>query len=183
MALSELQRKKMTRLFEVLDVNHDGFLEEADYTRRAEAFAGIRGWSDDSTQYREHLDFTREDWRSLRRFVDHDGDGWVTLEEFLAFAEMLVSDLQAVEAYAHTDALLLFKAMDADDDGRITAREYGGYLRVYDLDASLADDFFRRVDLDRDGFITGWELEEAMRDFLLSSDPEAAGNYLYGSLP
>lgn len=182
MALSELQRKKMTRWFEVLDVNHDGFLEESDFTRRADVFADLRGWAEDSTPYREHLDFTREDWRSLRAFADRDGDGRVTCAEFLAFAEDLLSDLQAVEAYAYTDALLVFKGMDADDDGKITSAEYGEYLRVYDLDSSLAADFFRRVDLDRDGYITGWELVEAMRDFLLSDEPEDAGNYLYGPL-
>lgn len=182
MAMSDLQRKKMTRLFEVMDVNGDGFLEEADYTRRADVFADQRGWAHDSAHYREHLDFNREDWRALREFADRDGDGRVTRDEFLAFAEDLLADLQAVEAYAYTDALLLFKAMDADDDGRITAEEYARYLQIYGLDASLAEDFFRRADLDHDGYITHWELVEAMRDFLLAPHPEAAGNYLYGPL-
>jgi Ca2+-binding EF-hand superfamily protein len=182
MALSELQRKKIHRLFEVMDVDGDGFLEEVDFTRRADVFAEMRGWTEGSSQYRDHLDFTRDDWRSLRDFADRDGDGRVTRAEFVAFSEDLLSDLQAVEAYAYTDALLIFKAMDADDDGRITAGEYGAYLRTYGLDESAAAEFFRRVDLDRDGYITAWELVEAMRDFLLSSEPEAAGNYLYGPL-
>lgn len=180
MPLSVLQQKKMSRWFDVLDADGDGFLEEADFTRRAGVFARIRGWSPDSERYREHLEFTLQDWRGLRRFTDADRDGRVTREEFLAFAGDLLSDLQAVEAYAYTDALLLFKAMDADDDGRITAEEYRTFLREYGLDAAIADDFFRRVDLDRDGRISAWELEEAVRDFLLSSDPAAAGNHLYG---
>lgn len=69
-----------------------------------------------------------------------------------------------------------------DGDGWVAADEYRTCLDVSGLYASLAETFFRRADLDRDGNFTGRELVEAMRDFLLGSDAEAAGNYLYGAL-
>ncbi len=182
MPLTDFQRIKLGKMFDVFDINHDGRLEEEDYTRRAHSFARERGWTEDSPEYQEHLDFTLADWRNLQQSADADSDGQVTRDEFLDFADQMLSDPFALEEYAYHDAELVFKAMDADGDGKITAEEYKMYLRVYDLNDAYAHYFFERMDADGDGFITREELIQALQEFLFSENFEAPGNFLFGPL-
>lgn len=182
MALSDFQRFKLNRMFEVYDVDGDGCIEEEDFTRRAHLFAEERGWADDSAEFREHFAFTLADWQNLRGATDADGDGRVTRAEFLAFAEAMLGDAAALEQYAYQDADLIFRAMDADADDRITANEYKMFLRVYHIDPDHANYFFARLDRDSDGFVSREEIRQALQEYLFSDDLEAPGNYLYGPL-
>jgi Ca2+-binding EF-hand superfamily protein len=180
--MSDFQRIKLARMFDVLDLNGDGYLEEEDFTRRAHQFAEERGWSWDSRDYREQLDFTRGDWHHLQQSTDADRDGRVTRDEFLGFADAMLADPDALEQYAYADADLIFRAMDSDDDGRITADEYRMYLRVYHIDGAHARPLFERLDTDGDGFVTRDEILLALKDYLFSDDYEAPGNFLFGPI-
>lgn len=182
MAMTDFQRMKVGKMFDVFDLDGDGMLQEADYTRRARSFAQERGWTEESPEYREQLDFTLSDWRTMQQAADGDGDGRVTRDEFVGFADRMLGDPAARERYADEDAALVFKAMDTDGDGRITAEEYQIYLRVYDLEPANADYFFERMDQDGDGFITRDEFLQAMKEFLFSEEFEAPGNFLFGPL-
>ena len=182
MPLTDFQRQKLTRMFDVYDIDGDGRLQEQDFTRRAHLFAQQRGWDDESADFREQLDFTLADWQNLQQNTDADGDGAVTREEFLGFADQMLADPDALEQYAYQDADLIFRAMDSDKDGRITAEEYEMYLRVYRIDGKNAHDFFRRIDTDGDGFVSRDEITRALKEFLFSDDRNAPGNFLYGRL-
>ena len=182
MPMSDFQRMKIARLFDVFDLNGDGYLEEEDFTRRAHQFAEERGWSFDSHDYREQLEFTREDWNNLREATDSDRDGRVTRDEFLVFAAGMLEDPAALDQYAYADADLIFRAMDADGDGKITADEYRMYLRVYHIDGAHARPLFERLDTDGDGFVTRDEILQALKEYLFSEDFEAPGNFLYGPI-
>src|SRR5688572_1427512 len=118
MSLSDFQQMKMGRMFDVYDLNADGRIEEDDFTRRAHSFAKERGWDEESPGFREQIEFTRADWHNLQQAADSDGDGSVTRDEFLAFAQHMLSDSAALEQYAYQDADLIFRAMDSDADGR-----------------------------------------------------------------
>lgn len=181
MPLTDFQRTKLARMFDVYDTNGDGRVEQQDFTRRAHQFAQQRGWTEESPDFREQLDFTLADWYNLQQ-ADEDGDGAVTREEFLSFADLMLADPDALEQYAYKDADLIFRAMDADNDGRITANEYEQYLRVYDLEGENAHYFFRMIDNDSDGFVTRDEITRALKEFLFSDDASAPGNFLYGRL-
>jgi Ca2+-binding EF-hand superfamily protein len=182
MSLSDFQQMKMGRMFDIYDLNADGRIEESDFTRRAHSFARERGWDEESPRFREQLDFTLADWQNLQQAADSDGDGSVTRDEFLDFAQVMLNDSEALEQYAYMDADLIFRAMDSDGDGRITADEYGMYLRAYRIDDSMGADFFDQIDRDRDGFVTRDEILGALKDFLFSDDTSAPGNYLFGPL-
>ena len=182
MPMSDFQRMKLARMFDVYDLNGDGFLEEEDFTRRAHQFAEERGWSNDSHDYREQLEFTRADWQNLREATDADRDGRVTRDEWLSFAEYMLADPDALDQYAYGDADMIFRAMDSDHDGKITADEYRMYLRVYHIDGVHARPLFERLDTDGDGFVTRDEILQALREYLFSDDFEAPGNFLYGPI-
>lgn len=182
MALTAFQKQKLSRLFEVLDVDRDGSVGQADYVRRVEAFARMRRWAPGSAEYVRNLQFALAEWQNLREDADVDDDRQITREEFLRYCEVFLDDRDAVRAYARGDVQLLFDAMDLDGDGRITVDEYRDYLTVCGVDPAAADPFFDHADLDRDGRITRQEMAHAFEEFLLSENPASGSNLLFGPL-
>jgi Ca2+-binding EF-hand superfamily protein len=182
MTFSSLLDRKFRRMFAVLDVNRDGVVDRRDFLQRTEACARLRGWSADTPEYERNLGFALDEWSNLRESADADDDAGVTEAEFLRYARLYLTDRDAVRAHAHGDAQLLFDTMDTDGDGRVTAQEYGTYLEICGVDRSAARAFFAHADLNEDGVITRDEMTHAVEEFLVSEDPAAGGNYLYGAL-
>lgn len=182
MPLTPLRRRKLARMFAVLDLDGDGFVARTDYLRRVDAFARLRGWMEDTPEYQRNRNASLEEWQGLCHGADVDEDGRVSRDEFLRYADAYLADRDAVRAYARGDVQLLFDAMDTDGDGVITVDEYRGYLEVCGVETEAADTFFGHADLDRDGRITRAEMSHAMEEFLVSEDPRAGGNFLFGDL-
>ena len=182
MPLTEFQRQKLQQMFASFDLNNDGLIEWRDYVRRVDAFAHRCGWEEDSPEYIRNRRFAEEEWRALCESADVDRDGDVTRDEFLRYGEHFLDDRAAVRAYARGDVQLLFDAMDTDGDGKVTADEYRTYLEVSGVDTSRADAFFAHADVDRDGRITRAEIAHAFEEFLVSENPKAGGNDLFGPL-
>lgn len=182
MSLTPFQQHKFRRMFGVLDLDGDGRVDRRDFLHRVDVFARLQGWTEESPQYQRNLRFALEEWQNLRESADANDDAAVTEKEFLRYAEVYLTDREGVRAYARGDAQLMFDAMDADGDDRVSLEEYARYLGVCGLDASAAESFFRHADLDEDGRITRAELSHAIEEFLLSDNPAAGGNYLFGPL-
>jgi Ca2+-binding EF-hand superfamily protein len=182
-ALSPLLQRKLRRMFEIFDLDGDGRIAASDYLRRLDALAQLRGWDRSSPEYVRHLGRASEEWRNLMDTADTDEDRGVTWEEFIRFGEIFLDDADAVRAYARGDVQLLFDAMDADGDDRVTLDEYRTYLEVSGADASGADALFQHADRDGDGRMTRDEMARAFEEYLLSDEPDAPGNHFFGPLP
>lgn len=182
MPLTPFQRRKLARMFDVLDVNGDGLVDRADFVRRVGALARLRGWDLDGPEYRRSLQFALEEWQNLRESADVDDDARISRDEFLGYTEIFLDEREAVRAWARGDAQVLFDAMDVDGDGKITVDEYRAYLVACGVDASAADAFFAHADLNEDGRVTRAEMAHAVEEFLVSDDPAAGGNFLFGRL-
>ena len=182
MSLTPFQKRKLARMFAALDVDGDGFLQRSDYTRRVEAVARLKQWTPESPEYARNLRVALQDWDGLRESADADDDERVSFDEFMRYADIFLDDRDAVRSYSRGDTQLLFDAMDADADGKISLEEYRTYLQVCGIDESAAEDFFTYADLDESGRITRDEMGHAMEEFLLSENPRAAGNFLFGRL-
>jgi juvenile hormone diol kinase len=180
--LSAFRTRKLHRFFDVLDNDRDGQIELADFIRRVEHFARLRGWEQGSAEYLRNLRFALGEWQNLRESADADEDRRITRAEFLRHADIYLSEREGVRAFAHGDVQLVFDAMDLDGDGRLSVEEYRDYLEVCGLDRSSADLYFAHADLDEDGFITRQELSHAMEEFLISENPDSASNLLFGPL-
>lgn len=182
MPLTPFRTRKLERMFSVLDVDSDGRVDHADFIRRVDTIARMCGWEEGSAEYERNLRRASDEWRSLAETVELDEDGGVTVAEFLRYGETFLSDRDAVRAYARGDVQLLFDAMDTDADGKVSLPEYRRYLQACGVDASAADVFFAHADLNEDGRITRSEMSHAMEEFLVSENPEAGGNFLFGPL-
>jgi hypothetical protein len=140
---------------------------------------------DEVLQRSEVPDSARSEFDKLLELIDTDGDKALSRGELQAAGTRIQAVLgaggstqppqaepakkKAAKGIGKTDqanSLERLKAMDADDDGKISRDEWKG-----------APALFERIDRDKDGFITGEEREfavQAMRRFMESAKKKAA---------
>jgi juvenile hormone diol kinase len=178
--LTDLQRRKLTRLFHVYDMDDSGYLMGEDYERIAQNFCRIHDWQPGSEGYQVMHESQAQQWQAVQALADSDQDGRVSLEEYLA-AYSAIPDPDAF--YAATVQAIVdftFDYFDRDQDGYMTAAEFAEVYAVFDLAADDAHRAFTRMDVDGDGRIPKDEGLRLVREFYLSDDPDADGNVFFG---
>ena len=84
-SVSNLQKDKFLHIFELLDVDGNGVLQYEDFRLVVDTMCDERGWS---KGHRRRLGLTRANkrlWDLMIRYLDADGDGDVSLIEWLNF--------------------------------------------------------------------------------------------------
>jgi hypothetical protein len=178
---SDLRRRKLEKSFGSLDFDRDGVIDEVD------AVALAQLWCDTF-----ELDPRSADWRAIHRCAytllrevpgepDADGIKRTTLEQWLAFGDH--PDFAGyVERIAIPFSVAVFAAADKDKDGLLTQADMmAAHLKaeMSEADSQLA---FGSLDTDGDGLVSVSQYFAANREFYLSEDPEARGNFLAGHL-
>lgn len=183
--LSDLQTRKFTRQFKLLDANGNGRIEAGDFTRISGSLAELRGLSQDQAQ--ELAKRYLQTWEALRETCDEDGDGEVTLEEWLAFHRkaLEVDYIRRVASPRYRSpiealARFVFDLLDANGDGQVSREEYLGFCWAHGLEDEQAERCFREIDRDGDGFLSRDEVIDMVLEFYFSDDPQVAGNWLFG---
>ncbi len=184
--IGDLQRKKASYYFDLIDEDENGFIEANDFRLRAERMAEARGVTDEealSTLQSRVMTW----WEHLCAIADFDDDDRITREEWETYWESIEAGvsqegeereetLQSLEQAARGT----FKAINTDT-GPITEKEYTDWLEAWGVEEG--DAAFHRLDRDGSGTLTQEDLVEAVKEFYLSNDPDAPGNVLYGELP
>jgi len=181
--LSQLLQKKHTKNFQVYDLDGNGFVELADLENRAISLAKLRNWEPDSSEFMELKSNYLALWTNFWQPADINGDGKVSLEEYLKVAESLISNFtnstELQDAYrAKTNAV--FGILDASNDGQISIDEYKQFCVAVGLTEKDAEIAFSHLDRNGDGYISGDEYLLASEEFHLSEDLNASGNWFYG---
>ena len=66
-------------------------------------------------------------WQLYFKHADQDGDGRVSIGEYLLSSEQLVG-IEGFEEIGMQQNQVMFNALDLDGDGRIQASEFGAFL-------------------------------------------------------
>ena len=179
--LSELRRRKLMKSFGSLDFDQDGVIDKVD------AVALAQLWCDTY-----ELDPRSDHWRSIHRCAytllrdvpgefDADGIKRISLEKWLAWGDD-PAFADYVERIAIPFSVEVFTAADKDRDGLLTQAD----MMVAHLKADMLEEdsklAFKSLDTDDDGYVSVNQYFEANREFYLSEDPAARGNYLAGHL-
>lgn len=178
--LTDLQTKKLSRYFHVYDIDDDGRIDAADFGRIVENVRVLHGTDESSAAAEELRDAYATFWKALRSSADGDGDGGVSLDEWLAYWQLTLEDDDRYEAEVHRLTDRLFTVFDLDEDDTIGAAEFMDFYGIFGLSVDLAETVFVELDADGDGVISRSELLEVSREFFRSDDPEAPGNFLFG---
>jgi Ca2+-binding EF-hand superfamily protein len=178
--LSELQEKKLTRYFQVYDIDDNGRIAASDLERVVENVRVLQGAAEGSFAEQGLRSSIMTFWSALSGSADVDQDGEIDLDEWLAYWQVaLESDLRyAEEVEAITGHL--FTVSDTDEDGEIGPDEFVNFYGVFGLGANLARSVFVELDVNNDGITSREELLEVGRQFYRSDDPASPGNMLFG---
>ncbi|WP_283136609.1 EF-hand domain-containing protein [Rhizohabitans arisaemae] len=165
---SGFQRRKIAGVFDAMDVDGDGFLQEADFIALAKRWAGtgrprmaavMLGW-----------------WPVLLAASDLDRDGKVTLDEVLRVVDGLGEMPEAVVG----TATAMFEAVDEDGDGSISVGEYRRLIETWSGRPVDTDEVFPLLDLDGDGHLSAEEFTRLWTEFWSGDDPDAPGTWVFG---
>jgi Ca2+-binding EF-hand superfamily protein len=178
--LSEFQKRKLTVMFHHHDMDDDGFLGKADYEQFAKRFGEIQDYPPGSPQYEAFYAQNMAAWEHVRQVADKDGDDRVSLEEFLESYDVTLSDEKLYDQLLTQYAQSMLALWDRDGDGRLSGVEFVALGGCYGVGEGAAREAFRHLDRDGNGYITTEEFMKNVKEFYLSDDPDAPGNWLVG---
>jgi Ca2+-binding EF-hand superfamily protein len=179
--LTKLQRRKLTRLFNVWDANGDGVITTDDPAQVARNLAELQGLKPGSPEYEGFYSGFMLYQNDFLQAIGVDEHGRVKLEKWLAYHEEMLQEEKRFENTALMVAELMFDLMDQNGDGKITPEEYGGWMRAFRIkEQEITKEVFQKLDLNKDGTLSKQELLELTREFYYSDDPEARGNWALG---
>lgn len=178
--LTEFQRRKLTRAFNNYDANRDGYVERGDYEKTAQGIADYLELPIGSAEREKHTIEFMAGWRQLQQAADHDNDNRVTLEEFLAVNDYVLAHREIFETLIMSTAQNLMNWQDKDKDGRVSWAEFLGNVTIFGQTPAEAEEAFRHLDRDQDGYLNTEEWLRNTEEFFMSDDPNAPGNWLLG---
>lgn len=178
--LSDLQQRKIVRMFEILDTDGNGYIEPSDLVRLAGSVATAIGLRPATAEFEAIRWRYLASWDEARPFVDRRGR--VALDDYLRYHEQLVSMPEAFESRMRSLADFVFSLLDADGDGRITREELSRFQAAHGVPESLSEMIFPLLDLDGDGYLSAAEMREMLPQYYLSADPAEPGNWLFGPI-
>lgn len=182
--LSNLQRRKVTLLFLILDRDENGYIERWDFQRVAHDLAAIRDHTRYSDEYREFQTIFMAIFESIQQMMDSNNNQQVELPEWVAYFERVLDDTNQYAERVAPLASGIFTLLDHDGDGAIQVEEFRHFTQVYRLigDDINVNERFKTLDLNGNGRITRDEFGYLITDFFLSDDPQKPGNYIFGPI-
>ncbi|HMU38398.1 MAG TPA: EF-hand domain-containing protein [Pseudomonadota bacterium] len=179
--LSPLQTQKFTTLFQYFDTDRDGVLSAADFRAQAQRITTSFGWSENEKLAKQVTENRSALFERLLSGADKDKNGSVTLAEFLRYFERQIlayRAAQVVSPWLMQSCKDVLELIDQDRSGAITADEYARLLAAMGSDAD-AHAAFAKIDTDGDGKLLLKDIVALSVEFMMSEDPEAAGNFFF----
>jgi Ca2+-binding EF-hand superfamily protein len=186
-AVSALQKDKFLHTFDLLDIDGNGVLQYEDFRMVVDTMCDERGWSASHRRRRGLVRANRRLWDMMIRYLDADGDGDISLIEWLnfhfqAFSQdpELARNNPELNGTLNSTAQFFCDMLDSDGDGKVTAEDYVLFCEAYGVDESEAKESFDMFDKNADGILQISEVDALIREFYRSSDPDAPGNVFFG---
>jgi Ca2+-binding EF-hand superfamily protein len=178
--LSDLQKRKLTKLFSMYDSDYTGTLVKKDFELLFKKLSTLRNWSKRSPRCIVLENKLMRKWQALRQKADTHQNQEVSIEEWLAYYDEVLADTQACSELVAELIELIFDVFDQDEDGKINQTEWGYLLAAFNESPVYAPLVFPVLDQDQDGWLTKAEIRELFQTFCCSDDPDAPANHMFG---
>ncbi len=180
-SLSDTQKRKIHHLFNVLDIDRNGFLQPEDFVNVGKKIVELLDLDKDSRAARLIL------LKSHRLFVQlladlNNPELSLTLWDWIEFFRDQVESKEdgILEHYIQRTSRHIFDLFDVNRDKLISRIEYADMLTIYNLSHETAVKGFEELDENEDNHISAQEMINGLRNFFKSSNPEAKGNLIFG---
>ncbi|KAF7381217.1 hypothetical protein HZH68_016092 [Vespula germanica] len=170
-------RRKMRTLHSHLDVNKDGIIGYDDFMLLAERFSKIGNLSPGETiEFKKILtDLWEELWGEVSPY------NLICIEKYLEEMQHVLNDPSLKKKY-HSFLPFLFKAIDKDQNGEISIKEYKLFFKCLGLENDHAVVSFNYIDINEDGKLSLEEFVTVGRDFFLTEDHTRPSKHFWGPL-
>jgi Ca2+-binding EF-hand superfamily protein len=177
--VSDLAAEKHGQTFDVFDADEDGYLDRGDLDALAARLAEGAGVGDSSVLHEVYLKF----WESLAGELGIDTDASMSREAFIEGLDRLakLTPTGFDEAIAQIPRAVL-AIYDRDGDGKVSGEEFLAMQAASGVPKEKAEIALLALDRDADGMLGVDDLVAATREFILSDDLYAPGNWLFGGL-
>ena len=180
--LTDLQKRKLMRMFNAFDQNRDGILEQQDFEQFAANLAKAFNVEVSSSAYEQLQQTLVQHWQQLQQ-VAGAGRDQVNPESWLQFYDSLLSSEETTGARlnAYMDGFYaVWDVVDPGAKGRGTTLErFKSMYRAYNLDEAVGEAAFRRMDSNGNGVLDRDEMYQRTMEFY-GDDPDAPGNWMFG---
>ena len=177
--VSDVRRAKFTQYFHVTDHTGDGLIKRDDYLAGAEKVISVLE-VDPNSELAVKLKAAYERYWEAIAVADGDGDGAVTMEEWINHFNELGSDPVRLEALVVERGRIILQIFDTDHDNRISPVDWELFFKTIGYPEDEYMLAFDKLDSGKNGYLSFDELITAGREFFGSDDPEAGGNWLHG---
>ncbi|MGB7413931.1 MAG: hypothetical protein WA902_06960 [Thermosynechococcaceae cyanobacterium] len=178
--LTELQTRKLTKLFSMYDECHNGYLCKKDFEKIVKKLAGIRNWGLRSPRYVALMNQLERDWQGLDQVADKNQNQQVSIAEWLDYYDIVLNDSQKYEQQVKTLMELVFDVFKPDEQDGINEANWGQLLSVYNVSPVYAPLIFPTLNTEGSGIITREQMLKLIRDFFYSDDAKTPANKMFG---
>jgi Ca2+-binding EF-hand superfamily protein len=165
--------------FRILDTDGNGYLDEADFERLAAKVLGAMDEPHESAKGQAVLNGHHRFWTGLRATLDADGDGRISLEEYLARLGDPGEAERTVADYAASVAALA----DLDDDGYVERDHFITCMTASGFPSANSAAVFDELDESGDGRISVDHWAAAIVDYYKSERTDIPGHILVRPSP
>ncbi len=178
---TDIQKIKAYHLYLALDVDDNGYLEQADLEALGRRLIENQKREPNSPIHVELRTELGAYWKALQEFVDRNQDGRISKEEYIQFCASLAADLKGPAGVTvQSLSNVLFMVCDRNHTGTLSEHEFVQFARAYGLSDAAAVAGFKLIDHDRNGSITKEEWLRFMRDVFLSRKLNDAAAVVFG---
>ena len=178
--LTELQVRKLLKLFCMYDGDHNEYLVKKDFEKIAIKIAEIKNIGARSPKVLALKERFVQMWKSLSSKADASGDKKICLSEWLAYYDDVLSDQTKYLKEVQSLMKLIFEVFDDNGDGRFCQEEWKQLFRVYNIHPAYALATFQQLDMNGDGFLSRDEILVLIDDFFCGDDIDSAANSMFG---
>jgi juvenile hormone diol kinase len=178
--LTAFQRRKLTRYFNILDADGNGYFEIEDLELIARRLAESQDIPLGSEEHRALLEGLGLIWDHSRQYGISKDPNKVSLADWLAHEDYILSSEELKENYMRRITRGVFDLVDTDGDGFINVTQFGQIMLSFGVEEGIPKWSFEKLDIDHEGKISREDFVKRVEEFHLSNDRDTPGNYLFG---
>ena len=178
---SDIQKRKVHHLFNVLDIDRNGKLQPDDFLNVGKKIIHKLELSPSSRGARVIL------LKAHRLFVQllaelENPEMELTLWDWVEFFRNQIesADPRILDHYIHHTSRYIFDLFDVNKDRLISRDEYAAMLTVYNIPQNNTEKGFMELDTNNDNYISSEEMINGLSNFFKSDDANASGNMIFG---
>ncbi|GAA3369922.1 calcium binding protein CalD [Streptomyces sannanensis] len=178
-----LLHRKIDLCFRHFDTDDSGSIDREDLLTLGAQLLSRFGEPATSPKGTALMDGMSRFWEALVRVADQDGDGRLSPEEYRAcMTGAFVDSPEGFDTSFRPLADAVCALLDTDGDGEVDEKEFAAWQEVFRTAPEDRAAAFQKLDIDSNGKLSVDELLAAIRQYYVSPDADAAGNWLYGSV-